>query len=114
MSAKELDSATIPSNGGDLSPGERNTLPEAVSKRVEGCFPAEAFKDWQALRALRDIRVIAEHQPRSNGQWLAWPGKQKNVMYWIEIEGGKAIGWNENPSSGWSFPIISYRPKTSA
>jgi len=79
-------------------------------KKVEDCFPREAFHDWPALDAVRDKQVVAEHSLR-DANWERWPGKQKNVMYWIEIEGGKAIGWNENDARGWSFPIMSYAPK---
>lgn len=78
------------------------------AKRVANCFPREAFQDWPKLDALREKVVIVEHvAPLSWAQ--RWPGKQKNVLFWCEIEGGLAIGWNENPASGWTFPIIKHQ-----
>lgn len=44
--------------------------------------------------------------PDDNG-FKEWPGKQKDVHVWWELENGKAVGWNESPSRGWSFPVIT-------
>lgn len=49
---------------------------------------------------LLDVEVIAKHDS-------AWPGKQRNVNVWWELADGHAVGWNENPSRGWSFPVIT-------
>lgn len=38
-----------------------------------------------------------------------WPGTQRFVSVWFVLANGKAVGWNENPRLGWSFPVISYR-----
>lgn len=35
-----------------------------------------------------------------------WPGKHKNVYFWVILKNGYAVGWNENPSKGWSFPLV--------
>ena len=32
--------------------------------------------------------------------------KYKNVHKWIVDDGRLVIGWNENPSTGWSFPVL--------
>lgn len=37
---------------------------------------------------------------------IAWPGNHKNVSVWWELLNGYAVGWNENPSRGWSFPVV--------
>ena len=34
-----------------------------------------------------------------------WIGNEKNVHYWCILENGYAVGHNESPSRGWSFPI---------
>ena len=34
-----------------------------------------------------------------------WPSKEKFVFNWVILENNIAIGWNENPSRGWSFPV---------
>lgn len=49
-------------------------------------------------RKYADMQVVREHQ-------FGWPGKHKNVVYWCELENGLAVGWNENPARGWSFPV---------
>jgi len=38
-----------------------------------------------------------------------WPGSQKNVHIWWILENNIAVGWNENPSKGWSFPVIKMK-----
>jgi len=53
---------------------------------------------------LRGARVLAEFYSHER----PWPGGHKNVHWWCVIEGGKAVGWNENPGRGWSFPVVKY------
>ena len=48
--------------------------------------------------------VVAEY--RGN---RPWPGNHRYVKDWFTLANGKAVGWNENPSRGWSFPVISYQ-----
>jgi hypothetical protein len=38
-----------------------------------------------------------------------WPGPQRNVHNWWMLEDGSAVGFNENPSRGWSFPRITLK-----
>jgi len=54
-----------------------------------------------------DVQVTATHDPYNGG--LRWPGSHKNVVIWYELANGKAVGWNENMSRGWSFPVITYK-----
>jgi len=65
-----------------------------------------SYDDTPAYK-LADERVKAEYRPYKGGGDPAWPGPQKNVMFWVLLENGKAVGWNENPSHGWSFPVVS-------
>lgn len=30
--------------------------------------------------------------------------KYRNVLNWVILDDGSAVGWNESPRSGWSFP----------
>jgi hypothetical protein len=48
---------------------------------------------------MRGERVVKSHNS-------GWPGKQKNVNVWWDLMNGYAVGWNENPSRGWSFPVV--------
>lgn len=61
------------------------------------------FSDTRAFR-LRDARVASVHGCFTDSK--PWPGPQKNVMSWVRLENGLAVGWNENPTRGWSFPVV--------
>lgn len=58
------------------------------------------FEDQRSFKYL-DVHVDKEFDSRDK----PWPGKHKNVLNWCLLENGYAVGWNENPSRGWSFPI---------
>ena len=59
---------------------------------------------------LLDVVVVHEHSRVSeNDAYREWPGLHKNVHCWWELENGKAVAWNEDPSRGWSFPVVSLR-----
>lgn len=61
---------------------------------------SEEFAD-QRFRKYLDYEVIQEiktYNPR-------FPFEHKNIHVWWIIEDSLAVGWNENPSRGWSFPV---------
>lgn len=51
----------------------------------------------------KDLKVIKEF---FGDTFKPWPGTHKNVHYWILLENGIAVGLNENPARGLSFPFI--------
>lgn len=58
-----------------------------------------------------DIEVVQEYSTVENSYGKpvkSWPGPQKNVYAWVVLVNGKAVGWNENPGKGWSFPVVKY------
>jgi hypothetical protein len=57
----------------------------------------------------RDMKVIKEYSMFEEDIWKSWPGVHKNVKTWCILENGYAVGWNENGSRGWSFPVIKYK-----
>ena len=61
------------------------------------------FDDTRAWK-FRDIEVVREVDGTKEG----WPGTHKNVFTWWVLENGYAVGWNENPAIGWSFPVVKY------
>lgn len=69
-------------------------------------LPHEFMIEYTDTRAykLRDVEVVAEH----DGSAKRWPGRERNVLNWYVLASGHAVGWNENPSRGWSFPVIRY------
>jgi hypothetical protein len=74
------------------------TLKDVLPQEFFGC----EFKDSAAVKHL-DCVVSSSHEHGG------WQGKHKNVMCWWKLSNGYAVGWNENPSVGWSFPVIKMR-----
>lgn len=69
-----------------------------------------SYDDVPAYRH-RDVEVVMEwhgaaHEPEEGVKAKRWPGPHKHVFVWYELENGYAVGWNENPGRGWSFPLI--------
>jgi hypothetical protein len=62
------------------------------------------FKECSANKHL-EFAVVATYEHGG------WKGKHKNVMCWWKLDSGYAVGWNENPSVGWSFPVIRLTAK---
>lgn len=63
-------------------------------------------KEQRKINKLMDVKIIKKFS--LNGQfWFSWQifGKHKNVINWWLLENRYAIGFNENPATGWSFPI---------
>lgn len=81
--------------------GKKLSLAETVPHEIKY---ANWYPDYWKRR---DLQVIVKH----DGLVDRWPGKQKNVYVWWELEDGSAIGWNENPAKGWSFPYVRTRKK---
>lgn len=66
----------------------------------------DSFNEDDKAWKYKDINVTKVHCSFSDGyEHVWWPGTHKNVFYWVELENGYAVGWNENPSKGYSFPI---------
>jgi hypothetical protein len=56
-------------------------------------------------RKFSDIEVIQEFESYNE----PWIGNHKNVHFWFVLENGYAVGFNENPAKGWSFPLIKLK-----
>jgi len=72
-------------------------------KTLKELLPREFFIEHTNSRAMKLLDRRAKVAP--DGCW--WPGAHKNCYLWWFIEGpeGYAVGWNENPARGWSFPV---------
>lgn len=68
-------------------------------------LPHEFFSEFSDSPANKhlDANVISVHE---HGGWM---GKHKNVINWWKLDNGYAVGWNENPAVGWSFPVIKIK-----
>ena len=76
------------------------------TKRLVDVLPPEfmngEYEDSPAMPlAFTDVVASYRDEPR-------WPGNHRYVHAWFVLSNGKAVGWNENPQRGWSFPVISY------
>lgn len=81
-----------------------------ATKTLRDVMPPEFLEctyDKSLSRKYLDVEVVAEHESRKT----RWPGPHKNVHAWYELRNGKAVGWNESPSHGWSFPVIKMPQK---
>lgn len=70
------------------------------------------YRDEKAYK-FRDIKVIKEHSGIGvrkakiiDIRYKSWIGIHKNIHNWVELENGYAVGMNENPSRGLSFPVV--------
>ncbi len=75
---------------------------------VNDWLPSEAQIDERdEVNRVLDYEVIAEFG-YARRPFNAQPFRYKNIHNWCIATNGKkhyAVGWNENPSIGWAFPI---------
>jgi hypothetical protein len=74
----------------------KQRLPIEFSSGEYNNAPAYKFKD---------IEILLEYDSRD----VPWPGKHKNVTFWWKLKNGYAVGFNENPARGWSFPVVQIK-----
>jgi hypothetical protein len=95
------------------------TLSEVVPREVEESYLYSIPRNYvcgegdypaSPIAKVMNVNVIREHTSVNTGYMMRWPGKHKNVHTWWELEDGHAVGWNENLSLGWSFPVMRLRP----
>jgi hypothetical protein len=69
------------------------TLKDSMPYEFVGC----EFDTTRAYK-MKDVEVVSEHL-------CNWIGKEKHVFHWVKLANGYAVGFNENPARGWSFPV---------
>ena len=77
-------------------------------------LPREFFQEFMNTRAatMLDVEVAEEHSMTNDDKpYQRWPGVEKNVMTWWKLIDGRSVGWNENVSRGWSFPVFGRKTK---
>lgn len=82
--------------------------------KLRDVLPHEFFGQFADTRAAKMLDVeIAETHSLMNDDvpYQRWPGPEKNVMSWWKLQDGRAVGWNENPGRGWSFPVHGRKSK---
>lgn len=69
----------------------------------------QSFDDTRAYK-YADVEVVKEYDMHGEeNTWRRWPGPHKNVLSWCVLANGYAVGWNENESRGWSFPVVKMK-----
>lgn len=80
-----------------------------MAKTLKQALPPEFSRgEYELARAQRyaDVEVVREFDGTKTTE--RWPGKHKHVYFWVSLVNGYAVGWNENPGRGWSFPVVPY------
>ncbi len=86
-------------------------------KLLKDVLPIEFFGEFMKSGAAKhlDVQVVSEKEfcfvdgIYEEIPFDTWPGPQKHVYVWWILANGYAVGWNENPCRGWSFPVIKYK-----
>lgn len=80
--------------------------PEVIAP-LRDVLPEEFFLEHDNSRAnqMLDAGVIEAYGWEDD---VAWPGTHRNVAVWWVLDNGYAVGWNENPGRGWSFPVVRH------
>ena len=63
--------------------------------------PTAKFLDEEVVMDFRSFSLKGE----LHHEFKAWVGSHQNVYNWVVLKNGYAVGMNENPSRGMSFPI---------
>jgi len=78
--------------------------------KLKDALPHEFFGyDYPRVQKLLDSEVVKKHNSGDLIHAPETPFKEKYVYTWWELENGYAVGWNENPSRGWSFPVVKLK-----
>jgi len=74
---------------------------------LQDVLPQEFFSEFMETKAAKFLYVPVTESygwGEERGS-LPWVGNHKNVHNWWKLQNGYAVGWNENPSVGWGFPV---------
>lgn len=63
----------------------------------------KSLTDWDYCKKFMFEPIVAEHTEGG------WAGTHKYVRFWCELANGYAVGFNENPARGWSYPVIKLK-----
>ena len=65
---------------------------------LDGEYANDGFNKHLNETVVKDYGVGGE-------EFETHPFKHKFIHNWCTLSNGYAVGWNENPSIGWSFPV---------
>lgn len=64
-------------------------------------------KQEELLLNFLDINVTEDHKNDN----CPHPFSHRHILAWCILENGIVVGWNENPSTGYSFPWKKHKNK---
>ena len=72
----------------------------------------EDFDIWWDLPKYKNVEILAKEFSdveikQRNGSNKGWPGPEKNVHYWVELENGMAVGIITPKKKPATFPVYS-------
>ena len=76
------------------------------SLKLKDWLPSQFFNEFQdsKVRDYLEWDIVCEFIA-SDSRHVKHEFKHKNVFNWWWLANGKCVGWNENPATGWSFPV---------
>ena len=91
----------------------KKTLAQVLSQELtNGQYDSDRafkFKDVFVIAEYRTYPLSPDEKPSEHFPYKRFPGKHKFVYFWAELENGYAVGMNENPARGLSFPVVRMR-----
>jgi hypothetical protein len=77
---------------------------KTVGEWIESAIQSHNTCEYdEQIRTYRDLKIVREF----DGTAYAFPQTRysyRNVYNWVLLEDGTAVGWNESPRVGFSFP----------
>jgi hypothetical protein len=80
-----------------------NQTQQTVGEWVASLASYGGIEFHDQIRTYKDREIVAEY----DGRVVPFPQKTfryRNVMSWVLLDDGTAVGFNESPRSGFSFP----------
>lgn len=77
-----------------------------MTETLRDVLPREALEGGEFYKSAHIKHLDVPVLERIDGCKRRWPGTHKNVNFWWRLQNGRIVGFNENPSRGWSFPVM--------
>jgi hypothetical protein len=74
----------------------------------------EDFDIWWDMPKYKNVEILAKEFSeveikQRNGSNKGWPGPEKNVHYWVELDNGYAVGIITPKKKAATFPVYSMK-----
>lgn len=80
--------------------------------KLKDWIPADADAEGSLWRHF-DKEIVSVHDGCEECfPFTGYRPNYRNVNHWVILEDGSAVGWNESPRNGWSFPRVGKKTVT--